>query len=228
MKKFLIIIFPLFLVVSCKMLPESIPSGTWNYDLLINGAKIGSAKTMNKIENNNLVSVLEMKMNAGQVKNITKQIITETKYYKPVKFEVYNSVINNGQEKKINTVAVFNSNTVDLDTGYSRGKIKLDRSFVLEGGYFLDKLIKKKFKKGTIIKSRIYDPTIEIEETIPVSVEVMGRKKISINGKTKELIHIVESIQKMKTIDIFIDNNGVTQIVIVKMLNNTFELIIKE
>ena len=61
-----------------------------------------------------------MEMDAGYIQNTSRQIITETLDFKPVKLELYNKTIQNGQMSEMKTIATFTGNRVDLDTGEAK------------------------------------------------------------------------------------------------------------
>jgi len=84
---------------------------------------------------------------------------------------------------------------------------------------------KNGFKKGTVVKASIYEPTVELEEPILVIVEMAGYENIDVNGKTKNLIHIKQKVEKLKSMDVYLNESGVTEKVVIKMLNNIFELV---
>ncbi|OHD63647.1 MAG: hypothetical protein A2176_05805 [Spirochaetes bacterium RBG_13_51_14] len=224
------IIFLLILLIpagACRTRPDAIPTGTWKYRLLVNGADIGSAVVTNAVTGKLYVSTLEMQMDAGVIKNTSRQIITETLDFKPVKLEVYNTTTQNGQVSEMKTIAQFNGARVDLDTGDLKTSITIEKPFILEGNYFMNELIKSKFKDGTIIKHYIYEPSVDIEEPVLVLVKVMGREEVEVNGKTKNLIHLGLSIDNLKNIDSYIDGSGITQKTVITMLNNRLELILE-
>jgi len=207
--------------------PTSIAQGTWAYQLLMNGVKIGTASVSNSQRDGLFISAIQMDMVLGEVKNTTRQIITETADFKPVKLEIYNTIINGKQRQEINTIAEFKNKTVQLTAGGQKTRFTIEKPFILDGNYFMDFLIKKNFKKGTQVSAFLYDPTFETEDPINVRMKVEGIERVIINGKPKQLIHIVQRIENSKNIDIFIDENGIAQKAIILMLNNRIELIIK-
>ncbi len=207
--------------------PTSIAQGTWVYQLLMNGVKIGTASVSNSQRDGLFISAIQMDMVLGDVKNTTRQVITETADFKPVKLEIYNTVLNGKKRQEINTIAEFKDKTVELTAGGQKTRFTIEKPFILDGNYFMDFLIKKRFKKGTQVSALLYDPTFETEEPINVRMKVKGHEEVTINGKTKQLIHIVQRIENSKNIDIFIDENGIAQKAIILMLNNRIELIIK-
>lgn len=225
-----IFLFSLILLLSagaCRGKPSSIPTGTWTYQLLVNGAAIGKATVTNAVSNNCYTSTTDMQMDAGLIKNTTRQIITETMDFRPVKLEVYNKTIHNDQVSEMKTIAKFTGNKVELDTGGTKSTITITKPFILEGNYFINELIKNDFNKGTIIKNYIYEPSVDIEEPVLMLVKVLGREDISIKGKTKNLIHLGFSIENLKNIDSYIDENGITQKTVITMLNNRLELVLE-
>ncbi|MCP4134457.1 MAG: hypothetical protein GY754_26020 [bacterium] len=208
--------------------PAAIPQGEWNYILLLNGNQVGTALLSNSIDsNNNYISTLKMEMKAGSVINTTRSTVTETRDFKPVKFELYNKTINNKSIDSINTIAQFKGNTVELDMDNNKSTITIKQPFHLEGNFYFSQLIEKKFKKGTVIRSLIYDPTMELNEPVPMTVEVKGIKNITVERKNRQLMHIVLSIVNIKTMDIYLNEMGVTEKVNITMLNNVIEIVKK-
>jgi hypothetical protein len=220
----LLVIIP---AASCRRGIDAVPTGTWKYRLLVNGADIGNAVITSELKNGMYISTTVMEMDAGYIRNSTRQIITETTDFKPVKLEVYNVTEQNGQKNEMNTVAKFSGNRVDLDTAATQSTITIDRPFILEGNYFMQELIKYKFKEGTVLKNYVYEPSVDVEEPMLVMIKVLGREKVSINGKNKNLIHLGYSIENLKNIDMYIDEDGITQKTTIVMLNNKLELILK-
>ena len=212
---------------SCGKKPDGIASGTWNYRLLVNGLEIGSASVSNTIKNNYYVNETKMEMSVAQVKNTTHQIITETKNFKPVKYEVYNTIINEKERHKIDTVAEFTGNTVKLTRDGETITQKISTPFILDGNYFMNEMIKQKFKQGLKISARIYDPALEPSEPVNVCIKVLGKETITINNNEVSCIHINQIIENLKSIDIYLNNRGITQKAVISMLNNKFELQIK-
>lgn len=213
-------------VPSCRKGADSIPTGTWKYRLLVNGAPLGSAVVSNSKSGGRYISSMEMQMDAGYVRNWTSQKIIETIDFRPIRLEICNKTFQNGEDTEIKTVAEFNGDTVTLDTGESKSVITISRPFILEGNYFMNELIKTGFKKGTVIRNYIYEPSVDIEEPVLVLVKVIGREKILVNDHKKSLIHLGFSIENMKNIDSYIDDEGITQKTIITMLNNRLELIL--
>lgn len=223
-------IFAVILLVAacaCRKGASEIPTGTWKYRLLVNGAAIGKAVVTNAIVSNRYVSTTEMEMDAGYVTNRSRQIITETLDFKPVKLELYNKTIQNGQESEVKTIAVFTGNKVELDTGEGKSTMTITKPFILEGNYFMKELIKSEFKTGTIIRNYIYEPSVDTEEPVLVLVKVLGRVDVAIKGKSRSLIHLGFSIENLKNIDSYIDDDGITQKTIITMLNNRLELVLE-
>lgn len=226
-KLVLLLLLVLLPAASCQKEVDSIPTGTWNYRLLVNGADIGSAVITNEVKGGNYVSTTEMEMNAGYVRNNTRQIITETMDFKPVRLEVYNTTEQNGQKSEMITIAKFSGNRVDLNAAATQSTITIDRPFILEGNYFMQELIRHKFKEGTILKNYVYEPSVDVEEPMLVMVKVFGRENVNINGKSRKLIHLGFSIENMKNIDMYMDDSGVTLKTTIVMLNNKLELVLK-
>lgn len=228
MKRISVLLFLFLLITACSgKTPTAIPRGTWEYRLLMNGVEIGTASVSNDRKNNFFISTVKMDMMLGKIKNSTRQTITETTDFKPVKLEIFNTVINDRDRQEINTIAEIKDGRILLTAGGSSSEIKIDKPFILDGNYFMNFFIKNKFKKGSEVSALLYDPSFEAEEPINVKMTMKGHENITLNGKTRRLIHLVQRIENSKNIDIYIDEMGVAQKAIILMLNNRIELIIK-
>lgn len=213
-------------IISCTPSPAAIPEGTWNYDLLINGVKTGRAVFSNTLTGDRYVSRSEMYLNMGTIENKSVQIITETKDFKPVKLETYNTVTDTstGSKDEINKTATFNGKEVTLISGKDETRITLDEDFILDGNFFFNELLRTGFKTGAKVTGHIYEPSVETDSPILVIVEVMGMENVKINGAEMKLLHIKERVEKLKSMDTYLDKTGIMEKVVIKMLNNVFEL----
>ncbi len=226
-KSILSLIILILSLGSCRTAPSAIPTGTWRYRLLVNGAAIGRAVVSNKIDGKNYISTMDMEMDAGYVRNSMRQVVTETLDFRPVRLETYSKTTQHGKVNEIKTTATFEGNTVKLDTGDSKTTITTDKPFVLEGNYFMQRLIDAGFKPGTVIKGYVYEPSVDIEAPVLILVKVIGSEKVKVGGKTMSLLHLGYSIENLKNIDAYIDDEGVTQKTVIVMLNNRLELILE-
>jgi len=215
-------------IVSCRSVPGAIPMGTWSYTLFMNGAPIGKALMTSRKAGDTYITVMEMKINAGYVQNMTRQVAVETLDLRPVSLEITTSIKTGTIDQETKTSAVFNGRKVTLKNGDSTASFTMEKPFVIDGNYHIAELIKRKFSAGTEIHSNLYDPTLEPEEPVAITVRVAGRNTMEVNGIERDLIHVQYSIENMKNIDYFLDENGVMVRGVIKMLNNRIDLVIDE
>lgn len=215
----------IILSLGCKSLPEKIPTGAWKYKILTNGVEFGSAVISNRISNGTYISTSELSIGSGKIINTSKQIITETLDLKPVKLENHNKISDGSTEQTIDTIASFKGREIEIQAGNHKSNVKIEKDFLLDGNYYISKLIENKFKEGFKLSYFIYDPGIEIESLIPVTVRVIGPETISINGKRERVIHIVQSIEGIKSADAYLDGKGVMVKAVIQMLNLKIELV---
>jgi len=213
--------------ITCMGRPSSIPVGTWEYDLYVNGVKSGKSVTAVKLENGLYTTETSMQMNAGIITNTSMNRITETVDFKPVRLENVNSIIQGDKVRKIEITALFEGNAVTVKTGSSSVSVKLPGPCVLDGTYFISELIRKGFRNGTRVSARIYEPAIELEELITVNVRVNGIKRVKVGREKKRLYHVSYIIQDMKNIECYINKNGITELATITMLNNRMDLVLR-
>jgi hypothetical protein len=229
MKKLIVLMTALSLLAGCKTVmdtPKSIPMGSWNYKLYMNGAEMGSAVLTYEEKANLYISTMTMSIAAGPVQSTSKEVVTETKSFVPVKLEIYNQVISNGSTQNIDIVAVFNGKDIDVTAGGNTARITIDKPFVLGGNYLAKALLDKGFAKNSSATTDIYSPSLELEDTIKVEERVIGVDTVSINGKEESLIHIKQIMEDFQESDIHIDSKGVVRKMRTLMLNNLMELVI--
>lgn len=224
---FLTLFFLISISAACKPAPSEIPLGTWKYDILVNGIKNGTAVITNSLDNGRYTSNSRMEIKAGKISNTTEQVLVETTEFKPVRLEIKNRIIHGDVIEKIDTVAEFNDQQVTLDSDGNKRTFTINQPFVLDGNLYMRELIKAGFKQGTTLTLSVYEPTIEVEEPIPVKIAVVGREKVDVKNEMKELIHIVQFIAGIKSVDIYMDDSGITYKAVIVMLNNKLELILQ-
>lgn len=212
--------------LSCGRVPQSLSNGEWRYNLIVNGVRAGSAVISSSEKDGLLVSRTEMFISLGIMKNTTIQTITETKDFKPVKLEIINTMedTNSGSSHVISRIAEFNGNQVTLDSDGKKAKYTLAQPFIIEGNFFADSLVKGKFKEGMEVRAKMYEPTVAADKTILVIVNVAGRENVMVNGKELKLIHVKQRVEKLKSVDMYLNDTGVTEKMVIKMLNNIFEM----
>ena len=62
--------------VACADSPRAIPTGSWNYALLINGVRAGSAVISNRKEGETYVITSELDMDIAGMRNVSRQVVT--------------------------------------------------------------------------------------------------------------------------------------------------------
>ena len=211
-------------IAACTPAPKSIPEGRWNYDLIVNNFKAGKAIFSNSVSDGNYIVKTEMYLNIGPIENKSVSIVTETKNFKPVKLEEYNTITDrsNGKVQEINTSAVFEGANVTLQSGDKQSILKIEEDFILDGNYFISKLIENQFKKGTIIEAHIYEPSVEIDTPILSAVEVKGYSSVKVGKKSMKLLHLKLKIENLKSIDMYLNEQGIAEKMVLNMLNNEF------
>jgi hypothetical protein len=230
MKKYIILSAALILLMSgCIgfVFPDKIPHGVWNYKLLVNGVSAGSAVISNKKNNDNYESISEFNIEMGGISTISKETVVETLDFKPVSLESYSRIINGSDVHETLIRAVFNGTKVELSTNNRKAVYDIKREFLIEGNYCMAKLIEGGFKEGMEVESRIYHPSIELDDTVLVKTRFAGIEDVNVNGRPERLIHITQSIENIKSIDIYIGSDGITRKAVISMLNLKIELIKK-
>lgn len=222
-----IIVFTLLTVCACSAhAPGTIPVGTWQYDLLVNGVEMGKATIQNSIEDNQYVYRFDLTMGNGTTRS--QDTIVETLECKPVKLEKHTYIKQTTTEQKMDIIAQCNGRTITLIENNMKSIITLDQDYVLDGNYFLYMLIQNKFKKGLQITHNVYDPSIERESAIPVTIKLIGTETISVNSVLYKAWKIEQSIGKIKNIIVYLDEHGVVLKSSIKMLNMQLDIIRKD
>ncbi len=204
--------------------PRSVPTGTWKYRLVVNGTPMGRCISSTELKDGKYTSVTDMEVNAGTIKNHVKQTVVETVDFKPVSLESVSTMDNNGKVEKTSMKAAFDGNQVKLTTDGTTATYTIGRPFILEGNYHMGELIKLGFKNDSVVKAYVYEPSIDYEQATLMIVKVLGRERMTVAGKERDLIHVGFAIENMKNIDMYIDEKGVMIKAVIIMLNNRMEL----
>ncbi|MCU0822497.1 MAG: hypothetical protein MUC95_08495 [Spirochaetes bacterium] len=207
------------------VLPDKIPLGKWNYRLLLNGVEAGTAEITSMKAGDNYQSTSEMRITLAGMTSISKETVVETADFRPVSFQSYSKTGSGNSINETFTSAVFNGTKVDLSINNKKTSYDIKKDFIIEGNYTISKLIEGRFRDGLEVEEIIYNPSIELDNTIPVKTRVIGIEDIDINGKTERLIHVAQTIENIKGVDIYLDSAGVTKKAVIKMLNVKMEII---
>ncbi len=225
---FMIIIFSLT-ICNCESftLPKDIPTGKWDYKLNVNGRTAGTASMTNQKKDGKYITSSEFKMSIEGVNTVTRESITETLDFKPVRLESYNKIESGKNLHESIIKASFDGRKVEVTANNKKNTYHIKKHFILDGNYTLSKLIAGKFKTGMEVKAQIYHPSIELEDPIFVKTSVIGVEGVEINGRHEKLMHVAQSVEEIKSIDIYFGNDGVVKKILIQMLNLKIELIIK-
>ena len=221
---FIILFVSLF--TSCSEMPSKLPMGEHSYKLIMNGTEIGSTITSTTISENIFIVDTIMTMEIGSIKNVSRQIIKETLNFEPISFESIHTTSTEDNTQVISWLANFDGKKIILKTDNSTIEFEPSEQFIFDGNFILNEFIAQKFKKNSIISTKMYDPTLEPEALIPVKAKYLGTKKVKINNKSKRVLHLVLAIENFRNIDVYMDSKGVVQKSVMIMLNNRIELVI--
>lgn len=228
MKKFIIICALVVLSISgCStfVLPDKISQGKWNYRLLINGVEAGSAVISNRVVGKTYESSSMFSINLAGTSSVSKETVIETLDFAPVRLESYSKIDGGGSKNETVTSAVFNGTKVELVINNRKAAYDIKKKFILDGNYSVAKLIEGGFREGMEVEERVYNPSIELEDTILVKTKVAGIEDVDVNGKSEKLIHVTQTVENVKSIDIYLDSQAVTKKAVIKMLNLKMEII---
>ena len=201
-----------------------VPAGSWRYGLLLNGNPVGTAVISSRSEGDFYVTEMELTMKAGTVTNISRQIVTETRNFVPVKLETYNKIITGDKTQNIDTVATFKGNRVELESGGEKTVYEISRDFRLDGNYVRAMLMKGNFEKGLSVDTYIYEPSIDPEIPVLMKTRIRGRENIEVKGKHYSAIRVAQYIERFKSFDMYLDGNGILIKADITMLNMNIRL----
>lgn len=224
-KKGLSLLVAPLLIISCgTTLPKTIPTGTWNYTVRVNDTEVGKAVMSNTLQNDEYTSNTRITMgNALMTHTITHTVVEKTDFT-PVRLETHEITTQDGREIRSDLVATFDRQTVTIKHGDHTARVTLKEDFVLDGNYFTHKMIQNNFREGFTARAQVYDPAIELQQTIPVKTEVMGEETIMAGVKPVTTIHLRQSIGKMQSINTYIDKTGMPVKIIMEMMNMKMEI----
>lgn len=206
--------------------PREVPVGTWNYDLLVNDVKMGHAVISNTINNEHYIYTFNLSI--GNDTTYSRYTITETLDCQPVRLEKQTLIQQETTHSKINIIAEPKGKTITLFEDNRKSTITLEDDFIFDGNYFLHQLIRSNFKKGTTIQHNIYDPSIEREAVIPVTMTLEDTETISVNSVLHKAWRVNQSIGNIKNIIIYLNDKGVVLKSSITMLNLKMDIILKD
>ncbi len=227
MKKLLFSALIICAVGSGAAIRAEISEGRWEYDVFLNGARIGKSTVSSSVKNGNYENLSEMAITLNGVTTTVTQKIVETREYRPVRFESLQSVQNGGQVTAMEKIAEFRDGSVILTEGDRKTTIRISEPFVLDGNFFQSELEKKGYAKGVSVTARSYDPTIETASTFSLKVSVLGMEDVTVRGKTRRLNHMTSYIDSVKLADFYTDEKGVAEKIELSIMGNIIEMALK-
>ncbi|HEY1405596.1 MAG TPA: hypothetical protein VF857_03215 [Spirochaetota bacterium] len=232
-------IFPLvlfFAVCGAVLANEATPApvkpelslGTWQYGVYLGKNRVGIAYVTLAFEGGLYVSKLEMTLRMGDPIVTTKEVTKETITFNPVSFSSSNVVVLKDNVSRDLVTAEFVKNVVKLKHGKEEKTVSLNGDFVVSGNALTSALIRNKFAKGFEAKSMVYDPTIDEDTTVPVSEKVIGKETVDLPSGKMELIHTVQAIGPVRSINNWVDQQGTSYKTSIEMLNSTIDLYLEQ
>jgi hypothetical protein len=219
-----LLVIPLLMICCGTTPPKTIPTGTRSYTVRVNGTEVGKAVMSNILQNDEYTYTSRITMGNALMTHTITHIIVEKTDFTPVRLETRETTTQDGQEIKSGLVATFDGQTVTIKDGDHTARVTLKEDFVLDGNYFTHKLIQNNFREGFTESARVYDPTIELQQTIPVTFEVIGKETIMAGMKPVATIHLRQRIGKVQAINTYIDETGTAVKVIMEMMNMKMEI----
>ncbi len=224
--KILPILLSLLFILQCSV-KKIDNTGEWKYKIFINGNHAGTSIVKISQNDNNYIHELEMETITGNLKNTVKRTLVETKDYKPVSLEILNKIISSNDIQEIKTAVTAKNDGVEVNFENKKSFIPIETPFMFDGLYSTAELKKMRFKKGGLIRSRIYDPQIDIESSVILNTAVSEKKKFTFRGKEIELCQVLQYINSHKTIELHMDPNGTIYKSRTTMLNYTMEMLLE-
>lgn len=219
-----LLVVPLLMICCGITMPKTIPTGTSSYTVRVNGTEVGKAVMSNTLHNDEYTYTSRITMGNALMKHTISHVIVEKTDFTPVRLETHEITTQDGREIRSDLLATFDGQTVTIKDGDHTARVTLKDDFVLDGNYFTHKLIQNNFREGFTASVRVYDPSIELQQTIPVTFEVIGEETIMTGMKPVATIHLRQRIGRVHAIDTYIDETGTAVKVIMEMMNMKMEI----
>ena len=231
MKKYLLLsVVFLYAILGCKTetiveTPKSIPMGSWNYTVSINGMLVGDAIVKSEQNDKNYITTISMNMQFSEkIKIVSNDVLIETKAFVPVKYEMNSTTSMQGKTQKTSMSVVFNGNNITVVIDGQTEKLQLEKPFMLAGNYFANSQIEKGYKPGSTVEADVYMPAMELEDTIACKETVVGVEKVMVNGALETLIHLKQELDGVTYAESYIDQHGIVRKMVMDVMNNKIEL----
>lgn len=229
MLKKLFLIFFLLSLTNCsqkienRKIAKQIPTGKWKYQILIKDQIIGDAEIETALKENNYINRSTLTIKSKKITNKSILVITESKKFEPIKYESYKITSINNNEAISKIVANFKKNKITVKTDLTNTIITIKEPFLLEGNYFLNELLNKKFSQNFSINKKIYEPSISNTKLLNYQIKSLGLKKVKFKNNFIKLYHIKQEIPNLTEINSYFNEKGILQLAKIK----SFDTIIK-
>jgi hypothetical protein len=203
---------------------DNLPLGGFKYVIKTNGVKIGTAYVILGKKGRQYHSSAELSMRFNNVLTMTSEHIKETLKFKPIRYSSITRVVTGKNIQREKVTVNFKGRTAKIVAGSYKKTVKLKKSFILGGNYFLAKLLKMKMKNGSQVKALIYDASLAEDQLIEVTEKVVGREKFKLKNREYNLIHTIQKYGAIKNIHNYYNDKGILYRSVANMLNSEIEM----
>jgi hypothetical protein len=211
-----------------KAVKSEITPGNWLYGVYLGKTRIGSANVVIRIDEDIIVSTLEMTLTMGETIITTKEVSKENTDFTPISFWSSNVMVLKDKLSREIVSAICNKGVVTLKHGDEERTVTIKGNFVVSGNKLSAILSKAKYAKGFEAKTMLYDPTIDEDVAVLVSDKVIGKEVVDLPGGKMELIHTVQAIGPLRNIHNYVTPDGTAYKTTIPMLNTSVDMILEQ
>ena len=206
------------------------PKGTYKYSVSMEKENsfesLGTAVFTMKEENGMFVSDSVIKFSINGVEMNMNQTITEKKDFSPVK-SVSETIVQKGDFSTKSLIEIsFNGKEIRMiDDGEER-LITPSKKFYFGSDILTHQMIKSKFQKGAKHTVVVLDPSLDSEGFANMTIESLGKEKISYKGTDILLNKLVMKFKDFNETVIYCDDAGINYIIKYEIMNIKVKMVL--
>jgi len=184
-------------------------TGSFNYDVLIEGQKLGSAQIKRERRQGNYQTSSEIAFKMEGITSITKETIVEKTDFSPVSYETDASFVSDKFVSRLKLRSWFADDYLYLNDGRTLTKFRAGGPFHYSTNKMLAMILSLPKVEGASASCSIFDPAVEIKKTLPAKCQHVGNVTVNYKGKIIEAYRILADYGPLKKVEMTVDKNGV-------------------
>jgi len=184
-------------------------TGLFNYDVLIDGQKMGSARIKRERRQGNYQTSSEIAFKMEGITSITKETVVENTDFTPVSYETDASFVSDKFVSRLKLRSWYADDYLYLNDGRTLTKFRAGGPFNYSTNKMMSTILSLPKVEGASASCSIFDPAVEMKKTLPAKCQHVGNVTVSYKGRIIEAYRILADYGPLKKVEMTVDKSGV-------------------